>query len=589
MPPARTADLAFQKNFVARARRELGVTRASWRPGYLRDYDRAMGQIAPTPLDEAGLSAAVRPASLLLAADFHTLAQSQQTAARLLEFWTGLDPARPVTLALECLTAHDQRACDEFLAGRLDENQFLKAVRWAREWGFPFENYRPLFDAARRLELPVLAVDAHPRGDFTAVRRRDALIADRLALARAADPARRIFLVIGETHLAPRHLPARLHAALARRRAPAGEVAVVLQNVDSVWWELSPELREARFGWFALEPRTERARDWIAARATRFYMALSAAPVEKYESWRAYMAQFAPEDDARGDHSTAARTYYDLIEGLLGALRIPKSRCLEQSATRVRFLADCYPEVLGPDQFGEFGERVQQSRMPEARKQIVLSRAPQIGRFYCAPLNLMWIGDAPLADLTESAAYFILTALKGRVGEVRPHALPMLDRFAERVMEEGLSYAGSKFVGPERRFHRLDALRDTFEWLQATGVDPINTLEWRAEAKRYHAAEALLPALGALEMQFRRCLAGGRGARAAGRELERALADDRLFTLAVHEWGYELGERLFDRVQEGTLRTAGIRAMFLKRFTEPGSALRELRRWWRLAKIDAQA
>ena len=566
-----SADVAFQQRFVAKARRELGLTRASYQPGYLRDYSRAADRFTPQPIAESALAAALAPAEFLLIGDFHTLAASQSEAIRLLEFWLRQSPELPHAVALECFTARDQEALDAYQAGTLDEVELLRRTRWKREWGFPFDHYRPLLAAACSAAIPVIALDAFPRGDFREVRARDRFMARRLAELHVQEPALRIFVLVGETHLAPGHLP----RALAREAGLRGvSVTVVLQNVDQAYWKLSPEQRESGTGYFSLA-----AADVFTSGSPPYFMALSASPVQKYESWRAYMAGLTGES---GRLSTEAKSFYDLIESLLGVLRIPKTRCLTRSRAGVKFLSDYYPEVLGPAQFGEFGDRVQGSAMPEVRKQLTLCRAPEIGRFYCAPLNLMWIGDAPLRDLAESAGYFINLALKGRVGMVRPLDLPFIDRLSERVIEEALSYTGSKFVGPERRFHALEMLGDTLAWLEATGVKGEDSLEWRAEVRRYRHAEAHLDSLRAAESLLHEALAA-RGKARAEKSLEAALSDPQLFVLAVHEWGYLLGERLFDQVQERKLGPPALRAAFTRRFTQPGEARRELRRLWRVA------
>ncbi len=577
------ADLAFQKRFVAKARRELGLTRASYQPGYLRDYDRAMRRLRAAPVSEAELKAALLPVDLLLVADFHTLALSQQEAASLLKFWTQLNPSRPVILALECLTARDQGELDDYLSGDLQEAEFLRRVRWQREWGFPFDHYRPLFTLARELGVRVLALDAWPRGDFREVRGRDQFIAARLAELRRATPAACMAL-IGETHLAPGHLPLQLTRALARLKTTAS-IATVLQNVDQIYWRLSPDWRERHAGFFRLRPEPGGAKPRGAGGGTQIpqFMVLSASPVQKYESWREYMAAFG---EPRAGVAPVARGFYDLIDSLLGVLRIPKTLCVKRTETEVRFLTDCYPEVLGPGEFAEFGDRVHGSAMPDERKQAALARAPEIGRFYCAPLNLMWIGDAPLRDLAESAGYFINLQLKDRVGRVRPLHLPFADRLAERILEEALSYLGSKFVGPERQFHRLETLAETLEWLEATGVDPRSSLEWEAEMRRFRRAQPLLEPLSRAEAEFSLVMRQKQGAAAAARQLEARLAQVPLFVLAVHEWGYDLGEKLFDRVQRRRLSIRAIRAAFTRRFEQPGEARKELSRLVKLTSAN---
>ena len=65
---------------------------------------------------------------------------------------------RPVFLGLEMLDVTRQGDLDAYLSGRLGEAEF--AELWRKAWGFPFELYRPLLEAARAAGVPVRALNA---------------------------------------------------------------------------------------------------------------------------------------------------------------------------------------------------------------------------------------------------------------------------------------------------------------------------------------------------------------------------------------------------------------------------------------------
>jgi hypothetical protein len=60
------------------------------------------------------------------------------------------------------LPAPMQPILDDYVTGRIDEATFLSRTDWAHTWGFPFAQYRPLFDTARRLGLRAYALNAAP-------------------------------------------------------------------------------------------------------------------------------------------------------------------------------------------------------------------------------------------------------------------------------------------------------------------------------------------------------------------------------------------------------------------------------------------
>jgi hypothetical protein len=102
---------------------------------------------------------------------------------------------------------------------------------------------------------------------------------------------------------------------------------------------------------------------------------------------------------------------------------------------------------------------------------------------------------------------------------------------------------------------------------------------------RFRRAEPLLPALSEAEADFHGVMKRRKGAAAAARRLEARLTSEvPLFVLAVHEWGYDLGETLFNRVQHRRLSIRAIRTAFTRRFEKPGEGRKELSRLLKLAE-----
>jgi uncharacterized iron-regulated protein len=64
----------------------------------------------------------------------------------------------PVFIGLEMLDATMQPQLDAYLSGRMSEAEF--AELWKKAWGFPFELYRPIFEAAKEAGVPMKALNA---------------------------------------------------------------------------------------------------------------------------------------------------------------------------------------------------------------------------------------------------------------------------------------------------------------------------------------------------------------------------------------------------------------------------------------------
>jgi uncharacterized iron-regulated protein len=127
--------------------------------------DTATGD-ALTPAD---LPRRLENVRLLLVGEQHTDMNSHRVELRVLQEL--VKAGRRVTVALEMYPYGEQKALDDWTAGRLSEDAFLEASHWYRSWGYAWNYYRDIFLLARDARLPMRAVNA-PREVVTAVRRK---------------------------------------------------------------------------------------------------------------------------------------------------------------------------------------------------------------------------------------------------------------------------------------------------------------------------------------------------------------------------------------------------------------------------------
>lgn len=251
--------------------------------------------------EEIFLEAAV--ANLIWIGDYHALSRSQSFAADFVRKLAAQDAN--VALAVEPVFARNQKILDRWMSGKISEQEFLNGVRYYEEWGCDWAAYKTLFDVARDLRIPICGVDCHPRHDMRSIRRRDLSVARRIARLVAQDPSRKLVVVFGESHLAAKHLPARVRAILERKEIRAKEL-LILQNLDAIYWKL----QEGGF------------QDAQAARLREGqYCVFNATPIEKYESFRQYLHKCIEEDSA-GDWTLLAQT---LMEVMMDFLAVKKN------------------------------------------------------------------------------------------------------------------------------------------------------------------------------------------------------------------------------------------------------------------------
>jgi uncharacterized iron-regulated protein len=177
------------------------------------------------------------------------------------------DSGRAVTVAVEMLPWTQQAVLDEWVAGRLTEDDFLARSGWYASWGHHWNYYREIFAFARDRGLPMAAVNAprdlvrRIRADGFGVIGSDAARFPP-AIAPATDEYRQLFTASfgsGDAlHTSPTALEGLLRAQLAwdaamgwnarqalRADPRPGAVVVVLLGTGHVAYGLGAE-RQAR-------------------------------------------------------------------------------------------------------------------------------------------------------------------------------------------------------------------------------------------------------------------------------------------------------------------------------------------------------
>lgn len=273
---------APQLHAVEALRRRLAAADSCARHPYLRDFYRAYRSYESV-LTEAQLAAGLRAADVLLVGDYHTLPSSQLYVAQLVE-QLARESGRPVVLCLEMFYARDQRALDAWLRRELDDRGLRERTRYESSWGYDWAPFAAILHAGRAHCAAVYGVDCVPRGDMRRIAERDRHAAAKLVEIRKRHPGAILVVVFGEAHLAPSHLPIETAARLDRER-----VVTVLQNIDALYWKAGGERRSRA---------PLRVREGV-------FCVFNATPLEKYESYRDYIAGW---QDGRPHPATSRRS-----------------------------------------------------------------------------------------------------------------------------------------------------------------------------------------------------------------------------------------------------------------------------------------
>jgi hypothetical protein len=193
--------------------------------------------------NKSELLSAIRSAQIVFGGDFHPFAQSQRTHLRILREL--VKEKRPLILAMEAIDSGQQKHLDLFLNGRIDERTFLRKVNYAHSWGFPWGNYKVIFDFAKEHGLSIYGINHSPHDrKVHDLALRDAHSAREIVKLRETNPGALIYVIYGDLHLASSHLP----KLVKKWSSPVEDVRTVtiFQNSETLYWRLAKRRLEEK-------------------------------------------------------------------------------------------------------------------------------------------------------------------------------------------------------------------------------------------------------------------------------------------------------------------------------------------------------
>lgn len=499
---------AAQLTALAGVEREIRAQDSHNRRKYLKEFNQSFRNYRSV-LDREQLQQTVRSADIILVGDYHALPASQRCAASLLE-QRALAGDRPVVLGLETIFARDQHIVDEWWRREIEEGEFRQRIRFDLDWGYDWEPFYDLLRTARDHGEAVYGLDCMPREDLRKIGARDRHAALKLAEIRQRHPQAAIFVLFGESHLAPAHLPNDLRSLL-----PGEKILTVLQNIDALYWRAAGE-------------RTDSVE---AVRVNDDVICLfNATPLEKYESYRLCLDQWSRCDDA----PDFAPTIYNLVDSLACFLQI--NRYSPHNGTQPKFLVDMLPEICGGASDAMLRRLLSRKHLCDSDRDAVLTRLERCGSAYVPEQNAFYIREFHMQHAAEDATRFLHHACQGLPTRERGEGSGQsdseengdrqraLDRFYACVMEHAVACFGSRVLYPSR---------------------PAN--------------EESMAGL----ISFAAC---SKAAQLAVR------ADASKFESLAQEWGFRMGSQIYSAYLAGKIAPSGLRRLFLAHLHEPGVA-----------------
>jgi len=501
---------AAQLHALAWVEREIRAQDSHNRRKYLREFNQAFRNY-DSLLDSAQIQTALHSADVVLIGDYHALPAAQRHAASLIE-QRALAGDRPVVLGVETIFARDQHILDEWWRREIDENELRQRIRFDLDWGYDWTPFHDLLVTARDHAEALYGLDCIPREDLRKIGARDRHAAAKIAEIRERHPNAVIFVLFGESHLAPGHLPRAL-----RQQMPDAKILTVLQNVDALYWRAAGERADKVEG--------VRVNDDVLC-------VFNATPLEKYESYRLFLDQWS-----RCDRSPDfAPTIYNLIDSLVRFLEI--NRYSSHNATQPKFLVDMLPEVYAGPSDAMLRRLLSRRGIGDQDRESMLASVEERGSAYLPQVNAFYIREFQLMHAAENAARFLHHACQGLPRRLNRSTVVAnagntnengsrhvaIDEFYARVIEHAVAYFGSRVLYPSRPA------------LNPADSEPIS----RAACEK--AAQAAV-----------RAEPGKRES-------------------ATQDLGCRIGNQIYDAYLAGKVTPSGLRRLFLARIDEPGVA-----------------
>ena len=376
---------AAQLHALAGVEREIRAQDSQGRRKYLREFNRAF-RTYESVLSGDEVQATLRGADVVLIGDYHSLPASQRSAASLLE-QRALAGDRPVVLGVETVFARDQHILDEWWRREIDETELRQRIRFDLDWGYDWAPFYDLLVSARDNAEALYGLDCMPREDLRKIGARDRHAALKIAEIRQRHPSAVIYVLFGESHMAPGHLPRAVHKV-----NPEAKVVTVLQNVDSPYWHAAGE----------------RAAKVEAVRVKEDVLCVfNATPLEKYESYRLFLDQWSRCDES----PDYAPTIYNLIDSLANFLGI--NRYSPHNGTQPKFLVDMLPEVYGGSSAATLGRLLLRKGVGEDDLRKMLARVEECGSTYLPQVNAFYVREFQMMHAAEDATRFLHQACQG--------------------------------------------------------------------------------------------------------------------------------------------------------------------------------
>lgn len=514
---------------------------------YGRDYHRYLKSYQGIS-SKGELIRRVMASDVVYHGDYHTLRHSQRSILAMLQEIAG---RREIILCLEMFHGRDQKWVDMFMAGEVDEALFLKKIGYARKWAYNWNPWRHILEFCREHKIPVLGINTETDDPERSLVERDIYSAQIIGQAIIRRPGALVYVVDGDYHISPNHLPKEVETRLA----PLGispHRTIVYQNAENLYWKLAQERKEEA--------------DVLQIGPDSFCL-MNTVPATKLQSYLDWL-EYAEDGyfPVKGNWAElSGENYFAQMQGIIQNLdslfqfRFPMESLDRLTVYSSRNLD--FTEVIqnSPELRGHMRRINHKIRRNEG---FLLEYRDRPSEAVAGTDSfIIYLPNASINQAAEEATHFMHAVLRGPLAE----PLGGFDYFYANLLTEALGFFGSKMINEKRKAPTESALR-VFLGRQKQNPDGSKQTAETARVAR------LLLQHSHLEKRPPR--PGARLREAEFRKKFSAIYSERTSLPQVFstQLGYMLGNRLYYAVKKGYVPLKDVRALFFEKFDIPGQA-----------------
>ena len=410
---------------------------------YEKEYQREFAPLLTKTsrlktLRKRQLISEIRKADVTLIADYHTFAQAQRTALRVMR--DAIRPGENWCIGIEMVPSHFQADLDRFQAGKISLQEFHDLINYRADWGFPWAHYKPLFEWAQEHKIRLIALN-RPKELFYPytpsaralidLRKRDQWAAGIIADIFAAKRCKMIILY-GELHVGRTHLPEEIRRISKVFLDRSLRCVSLHQNHDGLFWKLAESARPE-------------GSDVVQVGKSSFCV-FSSTPWAKLQSLVSWAESFSNSDESgdeedktesdfdsefEADYHHWIATYSDFLAELFKIPSQETESLTIKTADEADFLTDAFKRA---------------PFLPEERRMLRFLIENGI-RTYIPRVEILFLASPSANGAAELAALHLYrrTIGSGQIYSNHP------DDFFRTVIESMFGFFGSLLLNPKRK------------------------------------------------------------------------------------------------------------------------------------------